>query len=246
MVLGRITVNGWYNSYGNIASISEYLCTSATWCTLEKQEGPPTGVVGPIHFHYENLHLTPGASYKARITVTGTNGTSTTIDSVWFMIPTTITPPPPPSTDVVYFEHEPNDAYFYMFNLIGTPNVPPSNVNIIRGAASSGNSDMFRLTVQVPSNKQFCVAIAADGWAPNIDLDVWYRRQGDGAMVSHPGTYTENTPAEITDDSYYCREPAVDGIYYLWVFGNAASVNYELRIKYLANMYPAAPPSSPN
>lgn len=243
-VLGRITVNGWYNSYGNIASIAEYLCTSPTWCTQVRQEGPPAGVVGPIHFHYESLGLTPGDSYKARIVVTGTNGTSSTVETVWVTIPTTITPPPPPTTDVVYFEQEPNDAYFQSYTLFGNPNVPPSNTTIIRGNARSGATDMFVLTV--PSNKQLCLAIAADGWAPNISLDLWYRRTGDGLMVPHGAPDTENTTAEITDDSYRCTgwDPSVDGRYYLWVFGNAPNaVNYEIRVKYLDNMYPAAPPT---
>jgi Zn-dependent metalloprotease len=246
VVLGHVTVAGFYNSATghDITSVEYYLCSSATTCYLQQSDVPPSGAVGSIEFSFETNGLTPGDSYKARIKVSATNGTATTVESTWFTIPTTTTPPPT-NTDVVYNEVEPNDGYFYQSVLYGGYDVVPSNANVIHGSSSYGNSDMFRLSEA--NNQVLCLAAARlNNSAGYVEADVFFHRNGDGALVNVP-LELEDSPNDITDGSYRCYLgggwwPAIDGTYYVLVRGLFMNPDdYEIRIKYISNMYRAAP-----
>ncbi len=249
-VLGKIDVNGWYNSTGdNIASIAYYVCRQGSTCTLEKSDSIPPGPapVGSIEFHYETLSLWPGETYKVQITVTGTNGTSTTVESTWFTIPTTVTTPPPPPTEHVYNEVEPNDGYFWSDTLYGNYNVPPSDTTIIRGSAGQSSTDMFLLTA--PAGESVCIAGARynDSYGTVAAWVFWYRT--DGTLI-YNAPDVANSPEEITEGDFRCygpgalSDPAFDGKYYLYVQGPFSTPDdYEFQIKYISdtNFAPPAP-----
>lgn len=250
-VLGTIDVHGWYLSTGNnIASIAFYTCRQGSVCVLEKSEPPPPGYAGGIDFHFKATTLWPGETYKVQITVTGTNGTSTTVESQWFTIPTTITPPPPPPPQPhVYDEVEPNNGTFWQYMLYGTYDVVPGDTDVIRGNTSGNDGDLFVLTP--PAGKALCVAgsRAAPAYAPLDSWMFWYRAS-DG-LLNQAYMGISETADEISDSSYACYfsqygDGAIDGKFYLLVQGGpgAAPEDYEIHIKYVPDMYFAPPAPS--
>src|SRR5207253_7847337 len=119
--------------------------------------------------------------------------------------------------------------------------VVPTNVTVIHGSASYGNSDMFQLTE--PHDKVLCIAGARlNNSYAFVDANVFFARSPDGSGYQW-SLNLEDSPADITDDSYQCFIggpwwPAIDGKYYLWVQGEWMNPDdYEFRIKYISNMY---------
>src|SRR5205814_581968 len=127
----------------------------------------------------------------------------------------------------------------------GGYDVVPSNANVIHGSSSYGNSDMFQISE--PSNQVLCIAAARlNDSVGFVDADVFLARSPDGAWAYVPLSL-EDSPGDITDASYTCflggpGWPAIDGKYYVLVQGQFVNPDdYELRIKYISNMYRAAP-----
>ena len=240
-VLGKIDVSGWYISTGtNIASIEYYVCREGGACTLETSEPPPVGPGGAINFHFETLDLWPGETYKVQITVKGTNGTSKTVESTWFTMPTTVTTPPPPPAEHVYNEVEPNDGYFWNNALWGNYNVPPADTTIIRGSAGQSSTDMFLLTAG--AGKSVCIAGARynDSYGTVAAWVFWYRA-GDGSLI-YGSPNVADSPDDITEGDFRCYgpgalgDPAFDGKYYLYVQGPFSTPDdYEFQIKYISD-----------